>query len=259
LGSGKNDALQQLGVLTNADMLLLAQVRLDGEKVMVTASEFDLNSQKIVKSGDHVFAYDTRPETYQREVGVLLKTVFGSSVSVATPDKQRSGFKIPPPKSGAGGEAGPGVSADDDSALKSVNSESCILGIKCRTLKVATLATAGGVGLAATGIGIWQWVVAKNDHNSWLGDRQVSPGLPQLQLSADGRNAALRGDIFFFSGVALMTVGMVTYFFWDPTPSVEDVVTPGDDSSGGGSSKRHTLVGIAPAPGGGMVSAAWQF
>src|SRR5207248_417355 len=70
------EAIDQLGVLLNIDHLVLARVSLDGERVEVVGTQYNLNKQKRIKTATQIFAYDSRPDIYDREVTDLYRREF---------------------------------------------------------------------------------------------------------------------------------------------------------------------------------------
>jgi hypothetical protein len=240
--ASNNEAMDQLGVLTNADLLFLAQVRLDGERVIVWANQYDLNAQKLLKAAEHVFAYEGRAETYEREVSVMLQTSFGAEMQVAN---KPAGGKKPeaPPEIG-----GPTVQPR------------CFRGWQCSSVKTAVTAVGSSLGAIGVGVGVWQWLVARNAHNRWKTLEQTDKQQPIL--SVQGRNAALRGDIAFGAGFIFAAIGGYAYFMWEPTPSAEDVLAPEreeKDRGGREPSKPKGSVTWAPLDGGGLWNATWTF
>ena len=252
-GGPSNDAIDQLGVLTTADHIFLAQVRLDGDRVQVWANQYDLNAQRLLRSAEHVFTYDARPEVYEREIGSMLRNAFGSE-TVAS--KGGKGPRVPKPKK-PDKDKDPGPGLDDSNALPGVNDARCWFNAPCHTLKVAFSASTAGLGVIGMGAGALFWAAAKKTNDQYRQLTQVvdvggkpSPNPQVNTLNGQGRTEALRGDIFFGIGAALAVVGVATWIWWEPAPSALDVV----EHSG-----RNAALMVLPGDGGGSFSAVFTF
>lgn len=256
-GGPSNDAIDQLGVLTTADHIFLAQVRLDGERVQVWANQYDLNAQRLLRSAEHVFTYDARPEIYEREVGAMLRGAFGSESAAGKGKAQAKGAKGSRRDKDRDKDKDKDPMLDAD-ALPGVGDARCWFNMPCRTLKIASSATSAGLGLVGMGVGAAFWAAAKKTNDQYRSQTQVinaSPkpvANPQVnQLNAQGRTEALRGDIFFFAGAALAVVGVATWIWWEPAPSAADVL---EHSNGHSASLQ-----VFPSDGGGYFNAAFKF
>ena len=254
-GGPSNDSIDQLGVLTTADHIFLAQVRLDGERVQVWANQYDLNAQRLLRSAEHVFTYDARPEVYEREVAAMLRNAFGSEnvgkSGKATKGKSRKEREKEKEKELA--------AQDNSEALPGPNDAKCWFSLPCRTLKVASSATSLGLGVVGMGLGAVFWVAAKKTNDQYRQLPQVvdSPtgvgtNNPAIgKLNTQGRTEALRGDIFFGVGAILALAGAAAWIWWEPAPSAMDVV---EHSSG-----RNASLMMLPSDGGGYFNAVFTF
>ena len=238
---GKNvvtDPIEALATLTQADQVFLTVVRLNGERVQMWAYQYDLVSRRLLKSVEHVFSYDTRPETYDREVGMMLQTDF----AVDSLLKSSTG----------GGEKKHHEEKDlpvaEDVGLPHAGDAHCAFDMQCDNFKVMITAIGGGLGIGAAVAGVVYWSMAKHDHDTWLGIDQAAA--QSGQLSAEGRSYALRGDVLVGVGAALMLTSGLIYILWDPQPSTVDVL---------GESDVKAQLNLMPQPGGGMFGLTLSF
>ncbi len=238
---GKNvvtDPIEALATLTQADQVFLTVVRLNGERVQVWAYQYDLVSRRLLKSVEHVFSYDTRPETYDREVGAMLQTDFAVDSLLSSGngggDKKRRDKEVLP--------------VAEDVGLAHAGDAHCAFDMACDNFKVLITAIGAGVGLTSAVVGGVYWGFAKRDHDQWLSVDQASAA--SGQLSAEGRSYALRGDVLIGVGAGLLLASGLVYLLWDPQPSTLDVL---------GESDVKARLDLTPQPGGGMFGLTLNF
>lgn len=221
----------QLGVLLGVDEVFLTDVRLDGERVLLRTTQFDLASDERMKSATHSFTYDTVAATYQREVKVMLEKHFAP----ATLTEKTDGAIFYGRWSG-------------DQGLVHAGSNVC-MGASCQRFKKNVLLF-GGIGSGALLVTGGVFAILGNRNNSKF--RDSPQGSPEAQSAYDsGRTQALVGDICLGLGIAGAVTTAVLYFFYEPAPSAEDVM-----------SNRVTLVpklDIGPTVGGAAGVATWHF
>jgi hypothetical protein len=211
---------RQLGDLVRANELLMAEVRLDGERVQILAALLELRAKKVTRAGTRVFSYDSRPDTYRRQIEELLRTHF------AVDD------------SGSGFDMGPLPVADG--LVSAVTGECC--GMRCSEFETILLA-AGGIGgglLMITG-GVL-YALAARDKDEYENRTRTE------ELRSSGQAKATAGDILMGVGLATAVTAVSLYLFCDPSDSVEAVV---GSSSWGWS--------VAPLPQGAAFSARIEF
>jgi hypothetical protein len=272
------EAADRLGSLVEADTILVAQVRLDGERVQVLANQYDLTSHRLVRAAKHVFTYESMAQTYEHEVAVMLHTSFGTEALATNADaptgpNAHDGASRPTRKSAARHRG------DDALALPHAGQAgTCWHGMSCRAMKYAVASTTFGLGLASLGAAVFEWSEAAHTHGVWAKTNQVDSQQPILR--ARGRNQALLGDILGGVGGALIIAGTVTFFVWEPGPSLQDVVESHSqdgtvpavhDAATSEHREAHPqsrlvpprppvlAVGAAPLRGGGMLQATWIF
>ena len=237
---GKNvvtDPIEALGTLTQADQVFLTVVRLNGERVQMWAYQYDLVSRRLLKSVEHVFAYDTRPETYDREVGAMLQTDFAVDSLLSAShggDKRRRDKEVLP--------------VAEDAGLPHAGDAHCAFDMACDNFKVLITSIGIGAGVASAAAGGVYWAFAKRDHDQWLTIDQASA--TSGQLSAEGRSYALRGDVLIGVGAGLIFASGLIYLLWDPQPSTVDVL---------GESDVKARLDLMPQPGGGMFGLTLDF
>ena len=237
---GKNvvtNPIEALATLTQADQVFLTVVRLNGERVQMWAYQYDLVSRRLLKSVEHVFPYDVRPETYSREVRAMLQSDFSVDAllggNTGAEKKRHEQQELP---------------VAEDAGLPHAGDAHCAFDMACDNFKVMVAAIGGGAGLTATVVGAFYWSFAKRDHDTWLGIDQAA--VQSGQLSAEGRSYALRGDILIGAGCGLMLASGLIYLLWDPQPSTVDVV---------GESDVKARLDLMPQPGGGMLGMTLSF
>lgn len=189
--------------MLSVDLLFLAEVKLDGEKVVVTATQFDLESDDRRKSAVHSFAYDSQTTTYEREVGVLMSQNFGKTAEVAATGGA----------TGAWGEGG----------LVHAGSNVCPFGMRCDEFRSFAFWTLGGGGAALAGIGGLFYYLAYSSHQEFLDTGRGSDDSDKLRSS--GKLKALLGDIFMFTGAAALVTGVTMYLYYAPSATPEQVVS----------------------------------
>lgn len=268
------ETAEKLCSALNADTVMLAQVRLDGERVQINANQYDLASHRMLKAATHVFTYGSTLDSYEHEVAVMLHTSFGAEGLA-----QADGRALPQDAS-----IGASRVARRDEDLEALphagESGTCWGGTSCRAVKYAVTGTTFGLGLASLGVATAEWIFAARTHTQWTKLKQVDAS--QLDVRAHGRNQALIGDILGAAGVALVVAGTVSFFVWEPGPSIEDVIDnrrnekvrqdkkAREDNKAGGEKKapatsaytkpnQSLRVAALPVDGGGMLHAVWAF
>jgi len=167
---------------------MLAEVRLDGERVQVLVGHFDVPAGRLVRRARQLFAYDSRAETYEREVRDMFERNFAPA-----------GFARG--RDGGGSEGGAGRSG-------SCYSEAC------RRKRFWTLIGAGsGVALAGAGAILWSSAIAT--HDDFLGTPQTHTTRLE-ELRSSGKTKALVGDILFTVGIVGAGTAAGIYFFGLP-------------------------------------------
>lgn len=216
------DAVDQLGVLLNLDRLVLTEVRLDGERVNLNISHYNLNKMERVKNVKYSFAYNNNPTTYGSEVDLLYKKHFSPTPS---PDGHQDA---------------------SDAGLQHVGSGLCA-GMSCDNFKTLVVSITIATGLAVAGVGGIMWSLAFTDNESFAKTPQLASNFTSMR--DDGLLKAVLGDVFFGVGVATALAGTILAFVWDPAPSAGAVV---QDAGSFGFSPLFL-------PGGGGASATVRF
>jgi tetratricopeptide (TPR) repeat protein len=247
-----NESIDQLGVLTNADHIFLAQVRLDGEKVQVWANQYDLNAQRMLRAAGHSFVYDSRLSPYEREVGLLLHGQFGGDVLVRASDPSAHGPKQAHGASGASGEDTDPAAEPSGVGLMHAGEARCLAGMTCQTLKKVTVGVTLGVGGGLLALGGGHWYFAKHDHDKFRALPQVSP--QAALLAQQGKSLALRGDVLVGAGAVVTLAGLATLIWWEPTPSDAAFVEHSGDST-----KPQAGLQLLLLPGGAFAAATGRF
>ena len=220
-GKGDGDPLAdpgiaRLGELCRADELLVVLVKLSGERVVVWAYLIDVSDSRLIRSVEHIFAYDSAPAVYAREVGLFMQKDLNigqaAPVDVVTAQDARSGKKERP------------LAADDDVGLTHAGQARCLFNSNCENLKKAVVGATVGTGAVSAGLGLLFWKFSQNNHNAWKVTDQVNP--ESLQLEAKGKSWAVGGDVLMGLSVGLLVVGGLTWWLWEPQPSAGDVVDP---------------------------------
>ena len=252
---GRSPTLQNrraLAKFLGVDALFISRVRLDGERVHITAAQMDGKTGRMVRKGDHVFAYDTRKETYEHEVGVLLHERFSNDAAVADkPDRAQ-----PSPKATAAAQ-------DDAGLLPHAGGKVRCLGghVSCRALKIGVGSTLMTLGVGALATGAVEYALAAKTHEQWKSLPQVDSR--QGALRARGKNQALTGDVLIGVGAALTLTSSLTFALWHPTPSAADVARAHHAKLMPGAPKvaepGQVRLSVWPTQGGGSVNAALLF
>ena len=242
-----------LAKFLGVDGLFVSRVRLDGERVHITAAQMDGRTGRVVRKGEHVFAYDTRKETYEHEVGVLLHERFAADA--ASPN---TSSRAPVP---AQAKAAP--AADDANMLPHAGGQVRCMGghVSCRALKIGVGSTLMTLGVGALATGAAEYALAAKTHDEWQGLTQVDSR--QGTLRARGKNQALTGDVLIGVGAALTLTSSLTFALWHPTPSAADVVRARHagliQTTRPKAEAGQVRLSVWPTQGGGSVHAALLF
>ncbi|MBI3179244.1 MAG: PEGA domain-containing protein [Deltaproteobacteria bacterium] len=194
-GDSVGEVFRQLGVLLDADMVLMAEVRLDGERVRVLAVQVDVNKTRVLKSASQVFSYDSRPETFEREIAEMFRAQFESGALAAEVE--------------GGGKLG------------TVGAGDCY-GMPCPRFKqlALTLGVGGGGGLVLLG-GLLDYL-AYLDNKNYRETPQTSNDATSLRKS--GTVKAVMGDILITLGLATAATGFYLWYFWTPSTAPQEVL-----------------------------------
>ena len=185
---------------------MLVDVRLEGETVKVYATQVNLNAPTAKEawraSGEQIFSYKTDSKTYEREVGILMKTTF-SEMAMAVPVKS--------------------TEASGDSWGFA---DSC-LGMACSSYKQVMVWSSIGVGIAAAGAGGAMWALAKQDNDAYRAgaDGPFQSSAQAASLKDSGQSKALVGDILVGVGAAAIVTGTLLHFLWYPGATADDVMS----------------------------------
>ncbi len=222
----------QLGVLLGVEQVFLTDVRLDGERVLMRTTQFDLTTDEKMKSASHGFTYDTNQASYQREIKSMLDEHFGPKTLTESTDGAVFYGKW-----------------DNGSGLVHAGSNVC-MGDSCAHFKRQVLLFGGiGSGALLVGGGVLELLGAKN-HSNFRNDPQGSAQADSARGA--GKFEVVAGDIMLGLGVAAVITTTYLYFFYHPAPSPEDVALP----------QRASLVprlDIAPSVHGGAMVGTWSF
>lgn len=238
------DELLEMATLAHADYVLVIAVQLDGDRVQLNASQFNIARKKYVASGNNILGYSTEGDVYRREVRAMLLRSFGEDVVPASgatvaevTGSATSGTTKSSTDAGSTGAqpSAPGAAGTTSGAMASdatkpppaeiamgAEDGSCSRWQWCQTKnKVALGLGLGGLVMAGAGGGLWS--SAKTKHDAFPSKPQISKEASDLRTS--GRTMALAGDVLVIAGSALI-VGAVAAFFWPAKKAVSD-----DDSA----------------------------
>ena len=255
-GDQRNVSVAELCRLLGADQVLLAEVRLDGERVRIVADQDDGRGRRGDKPAQHVFAYEPRLEVYEREVGLLLRNGFGYGQPAAS-------------SAAAEASAKPHAKEARDKDLDRVLGAALPhAGSRSKVTKQVLAASLTTVGVGAMVGGGVEWALAKRTHGTWRKMAQTQRG--QLAMRAHGRNQALLGDVLMGAGVAATLAGVLTWTLWHPDVSVADVlrepVAPAPSAGGSAGGHRVSLasevdftLNVQPTLHGALVLPTWSF
>lgn len=224
--------VERLGRMLGVDHLFVASVRLDGERVVVEATQLDLESEIRVKTATHSFAYDTQQATYEREISTLMRTHFSPETLTQSTDGAKT-------YGGWGNDAG----------LVHAASSVCPMGMSCDAFRgrMLMLGGLGGGGLLVLG-GVFA-MLGYQDYEDFKTKAQGSSEANSLESS--GKLKAVLGDTFLTLGV-LGIVGTATlYFYFQPSATPDDVVA--------GSGSAAFDFSLAPLKSGAAFSATVRF
>lgn len=199
---GNLDAIEQLGVLLNLDLLVMAKVSLDGERVELRSTLYDLNARKQL--GQHVqsFGYSLEPSGYDDVIRDHLQRLLQ-------------------------GLAAPAARAPDGPSHAATQPAGGCEGADCRRSKTIAVALSLTGGVIAMGVGGVLWGLAKGDNDAYRATAQVSAESGEL-LSA-GQTKALVGDILFGVGTVAIAAGAILILTWEPASSPSTDVAAGND------------------------------
>lgn len=183
-----DDSLLKFKTLLDTEQLFAADVRLDGERVKVTAAQYDLVNQKHFKTVSHVFPYNTQSDVFEREISDLLRTQFGETTLTKKVD----------------------YGAKDDES----DSGPC-MGMSCTKFKKIALFGGIGAGVVLSGTGGLLYWMAKKNNNDYRTTAQTSSEAPSLRSS--GKLKALIGDILVPLGAVAVATGVGLFFFYNPS------------------------------------------
>ncbi len=221
----------QLGVLLGVEQVFLTDVRLDGERVLLRTTQFDLTTDEKMKSASHSFTYDTVAASYQREIKLMMDRHFAAE----TLAKKTEGSIFYGRWDTGGG-------------LVHAGSNVC-MGESCQEFRRRVLFYGGitaGALLVSGGVLAY---LGKSNNDKF---RDAPQGTPEADSARSaGKIQALTGDVLLGLGVATVVTGTMLYFFYHPSPSSDDVM-----------SRRASLVpqlDIAPMVRGGAMVGTWTF
>lgn len=213
-----------LGRLLDAEQLVLVEVRLDGERIQVLAAQYDLQRGELMHRARQIFAYDSRPDTYEREVRDMLQR----------------GFELSDP----GGDGGDSEDEDelDGGALSFGRCDRA-----CRRARWWLLGAGVGGGAVVAGVGAYLLNAASLDHEEFLHTEQTNTTRLD-ELRSAGKKKTLIGDILVgVGGVGAVTAAVLAYV-WLPRRGARDVEASGT-----------VELSLAPMSGGAAVVATWGF
>lgn len=193
-GDSVGEVPKQLGQLLEADELMMTEVRLDGEQVHVLAVLVDVGEARVVESASQTFSYDSRPETYEREITDLLRRNF---IDHAIAKERREG--------------GAGVAGLARAARKTC------YGVPCSEFKTLLLVVGVGGGATVGLLGGLLDYLAWVDNGEYRDAAQLSSEADDLRSS--GTAKAISGDILVGLGIVTAAVSVGLYFFWELPPS----------------------------------------
>jgi hypothetical protein len=175
---------QELATRLQAEVLLLTVVDVQGDKVAVRSGLFDLKSASQRAMGQASFAYDSRPDTYRREMQGVID-------QLSKPAAKEMPLDVCP------------YGADP---LGACTSAPVVADGRWRgTLLGVSL----GVGSAFLATGGVLWALAGEDNREF---RATSQGTSQArELEDSGRAKALMGDIAFGVGALTAITGVLLY------------------------------------------------
>ncbi len=228
---------KKLAALLGVEHLFLAEVRLDGERVKLLATQLDVAQGKHLKTASHVFSYDTRLDTYENEIHGLLKRQFGET----TLSKPASTIIEAAP---AGDVAK--VTPGGDGVTTQVGTAEC-MGFPCQRFKLMALIGGGGLGIVLGGVGGLLDYLAVRDRNEYLVTPQTSP--KSKALRDGGEQKALIGDVLVGLGILSAAAGAGIYLFYGP--STYDTAASTSGATVG--------VQVLPLQGGGLLSGEVRF
>lgn len=250
------NSAKRMATLTGAESVLAVQVRLDGERVLILANQIHVGTQEISRMANYTFSYDNMLSTYAHEVAAMLHTSFGTDAAeprVAPVARERRPTKR--------------VAGSKTTALPYAGESGTCWGghVSCRKAKYSVTGTMLGIGVAGVIAGGIEWGLARQTHNKWRQLAQTDPA--QAQMRSKGRRQALLGDVFMFTGGALVVASAITFFAWEPTPSVADVLnTQNRNEPQARNTQPVPVLKLKPQaivaqtlPGGGYINAAFTF
>ncbi len=179
------NAVLALKKLVAADHAFIAEVRVDGDRVTLTAAQYDMAAQRHLKTASKEFPFADKAEIFQRELSDLLRTQFGETTLVKKTEP------APPP---------PGTTV---ASTPTSSNKKLALGIGI------------GGGVLFGGVGALLEFLALRDNNEFRLKPQASADAEALQSS--GRTKAMVGDILMVLGVAALGTGLGLYFMWEPS------------------------------------------
>jgi hypothetical protein len=211
----------------------LTDVRLDGERVLLRTTQFDLTTDEKMKSASHAFTYDTNAASYQREIEQMMEKHFGPKTLTESTEGATFYGKW-----------------DNGAGLVHAGSNVC-MGDSCAHFKRQVLLFGGiTTGAMLVGGGVLS-LLAKKNHDNFRNDPQGS------QQAVAARNAGkvetITGDIMLSLGIAAAVTTTYLYFFYHPAPSPEEVALP---------PQRASLVprlDFAPSVHGASMVGTWAF
>ncbi len=236
-------AAVQLGDMVQAEQLLLAQVRLDGEKVRLQLQQVGLSGKRSTHRASHTFIYDGRLSTYEREVVPFWQQQFGDAGAAVV---AHAGAAAPVASATAA------ASQSTVGGLMHAGEARCLGGARCSSVKWATVGITGAVGVGLMAVGGIEWSRAKQTANDYAKQLQVSAAAATTAVR--GKSIARTGDLFFGVGAIVSLTSLALLTWWDPTPN-EAAFVPVDKASAPALSQLRLL----PLPGGALLGAAGRF
>ncbi len=246
-------SVDQLGVVANADMILLGLVRLDGEQVVVQLHVYDLLKNKRAQVTEQIFSYGSATSTYRSEIKDLLRRTLRS--------EQESINLGPGDRNVSNNASNENTNRDSFSVSGAppaflIGASGICEGFLCSSKKRIAFGIAMA-GLATFAGAATSWGLASSEQSKFQ-----DFNLTQFQATAHRDNAktyALIGDVLGGVGGAAL-VAAITLWFLDKPAKADKEDAPNNSPS----SKKDDTTSqfrLLPAPliGGAMMNAQVRF
>jgi hypothetical protein len=217
-----DNGMQELAKLTKAQNLLISNVRINGDRVQVDASLYDMVKNKRIGTESTAFSYSLKPDAYAPEILDLYNKILAGDIREEESQK---------------GEVPPGQ------IVRIQVDKECFL---CKGYNAAAVSILSA-GVGAAGAGTAFWLLARAAHADFKQSAQTNSD----DIKTKGRREALIGDGLMLLGAACVITGSAML--------IAPLFKNSKKKTASSEQDNHLTVGATPLQGGGFLNASVSF